>query len=130
MDKFYVGSRTISEVFRNFRLASNREARHRYMHMGMFGLPFFEEFVWLRVRGRKSKFELSFVTFYNGGAVPKWRNGRRDGLKNHCPKGRVSLTLTFGTTILATIALAEIRERIAGGNAPSNLQAGGREIHS
>ena len=72
------------------------------MNMGMLGLPFFEEFVWLRVRGRKYKFELSFVTFYNGGAVPKWRNGRRDGLKNHCPKGRVSSTLTFGTTLLAT----------------------------
>ena len=28
---------------------------------------------------------------------PKWRNGRRGGLKNRCPNGHVSSTLTFGT---------------------------------
>jgi hypothetical protein len=29
--------------------------------------------------------------------APKWRNGRRGGLKIRCPKGRVSSNLTFGT---------------------------------
>ncbi len=116
MDKFYVGPRTISEVFRNSYRASNLEARQRHVHMGTLRVPFFEEFVWLKARGRNYMFELSFMTFYNGGGVPKWRNGRRDGLKNHCPKGRVSSTLTFGTTLLATNSLAEIREFIAEGN--------------
>ncbi len=30
--------------------------------------------------------------------MPKWRNGRRGGLKIRCPQGRVSSILTFGTT--------------------------------
>ena len=30
---------------------------------------------------------------------PKWRNGRRGGLKNRCPCGRGSSTLPFGTTL-------------------------------
>ena len=30
--------------------------------------------------------------------VPKWRNGRRGGLKIRGPRGRVSSNLTFGTS--------------------------------
>ena len=30
--------------------------------------------------------------------MPKWRNGRRGGLKNRCPQGRDSSTLSFGTS--------------------------------
>jgi hypothetical protein len=30
--------------------------------------------------------------------VPKWRNGRRGGLKIRGPQGRVSSNLTFGTS--------------------------------
>lgn len=29
--------------------------------------------------------------------MPKWRNGRRAGLKILCPQGRVGSTPTFGT---------------------------------
>jgi hypothetical protein len=31
------------------------------------------------------------------GKLPGWRNGRRDGLKSHCPKGRVGSNPTPGT---------------------------------
>ena len=34
--------------------------------------------------------------------MPKWRNGRRAGLKNRWGQPRVSSTLTFGTTRLGT----------------------------
>ena len=36
---------------------------------------------------------------------PKWRNGRRGGLKNRCPNGHVSSTLTFGTIIVNVLTL-------------------------
>src|SRR5699024_8223183 len=34
-------------------------------------------------------------------AKPGWRNGRRDGLKNHCPKGRAGSTPAPGTACLS-----------------------------
>ena len=36
---------------------------------------------------------------------PGWRNGRRDGLKIRCPKGRVGSTPTPGTASLGTDSL-------------------------
>ena len=30
-------------------------------------------------------------------ALPKWRNGRRDGLKNRCPQGHEGSSPSFGT---------------------------------
>lgn len=34
-------------------------------------------------------------------SMPGWRNGRRDGLKHHCPKGRVGSTPIPGTETVA-----------------------------
>lgn len=34
---------------------------------------------------------------------PEWRNGRRDGLKIRCPKGRVGSSPTSGTQVIHTL---------------------------
>src|SRR5262249_47572006 len=36
---------------------------------------------------------------------PKWRNGRRGGLKIHCPHGLVGSSPTFGTNVLSDFFL-------------------------
>jgi hypothetical protein len=44
------------------------------------------------------------------GTVPKWRNGRRCGLKHRWPQGRVGSTPTFGTMLSAPGSDADVRE--------------------
>ena len=43
--------------------------------------------------------------------MPKWRNGRRGGLKIRGPQGRVSSNLTFGTTPIDLTSRPRIAKR-------------------
>ncbi len=47
--------------------------------------------------GRQPLRQWASERYTHGCREPKWRNGRRDGLKNRCPQGRVGSTPTFGT---------------------------------
>ena len=40
---------------------------------------------------------------YHGRSWPEWRNGRRDGLKIRCSKGRVGSSPTSGTQAIHTM---------------------------
>ncbi len=60
--------------------------------------------------------------------VPEWRNGRRGGLKIHCPHGRVSSTLTSGTNMTRLCARPQIAWRaVKRGDLVGALSAAARE---
>ncbi len=65
-----------------------------------------------RVWGSPVNFHPSFLFAIGVEMKPKWRNGRRAGLKIQCPQGRVGSTPTFGTPIQKKIPLQESTVRI------------------
>ena len=61
-------------------------------------------------------------TYPDNLARPKWRNGRRGGLKNRCPQGHVGSTPTFGTNLIRVDASARRQPKSAGRRANANMR--------